>query len=117
MRLPKEFSDWIQLVVVVVVVLSLVGSTVTYFQTMNTEKKLQHTTGCLARYNDANQRNLLARSELARRQIDNVNALFAAFQDPKVDGKAVYQHYLAVQADIDHEKTQNPIPPPPSEVC
>jgi len=118
-RLPKDFSDWMQAFVVLIVIISLVGSTVTYFQTLNTEHRLARTAECLAKYNDANQRNLLERSELARRQIDNQTDFFRAVSMVKTraEGLAAFQHYLDVQTAIDREKAQNPIAPPPSEVC
>jgi hypothetical protein len=101
----------------VVVILSLVGSTFTYIQTTRTEKKLADTAACLAKYNDANQRNLLERSELARRQIENTNLLFSSLGESREDNIKAYQRYLVVAREIEKEKAQNPIAPPPSEIC
>lgn len=75
-------------------------------------------TECNARYNDLQARSQQARSEAAERDRQALNALVRSLVDENTaDGREQVQRYLETIEQTDKERQENPVPPPPADLC
>lgn len=75
-------------------------------------------TECNARYNDLQARSQQARSEAAERDRQALNALVRSLVDENTaDGREQVRRYLETIEQTDKERQENPVPPPPADLC
>jgi len=74
-------------------------------------------TGCIARYNEANNISQRARSEAADLDRQAQDQLFRAISDDPQHAFDRLRQYNDTRAEADAQRARNPIPAPPSETC
>ena len=73
---------------------------------------------CNARYNDLQARSQQARAAAADADRQALNTLVRSLVDDNTgDGCEQVQRYLEAIERTDREREQNPVPPPPADLC
>lgn len=73
---------------------------------------------CTARYNQKSAESQQARAAAAQRDRDALEALVRSLVDDNTaDGREQVQRYLKAIEETDRERQENPVPPPPADLC
>ena len=73
---------------------------------------------CTARYNERSAQSQQARAEAAEHDRDALEALVRSLVDDNTaDGRQQVERYLTEIEKTDQERRDNPVPPPPADLC
>lgn len=80
--------------------------------------KQQDQVECSARYNELSAEAQRARSSAADKDREALTAMIRSLVDETPgDARAEIERYLATIEQTDRERNQNPVPPPPADLC
>jgi hypothetical protein len=78
----------------------------------------QDQTDCTAEYNQRSAASAQARAEAADVERKALVAMVrAVVEEPRGDERAALERYLETTAETDKQRRENPVPPPPADLC